>query len=288
MGDRVINIILFGAHPDDCELTAGGTCALWVKAGYRVKLVAMTNGDAGHQEMQPGPLAERRLAEAKLSAERGGVECAVLDHHDGHLQPTLEVRREVVRLIREFDADVVISHRPNDYHPDHRYTAQVIQDAAYMVTVPLFLPEVPALRHNPVFMYFMDRFEKPYPFTPDVGVAVDDMMLVKWRMLDAMESQVYEWLPWHEGVLESVPSDPDKRMKLLQKFWSPIFKRATKMGRPALNRWYGKGEAAKITFAELFEVSEYGQQPDEQLLRKIFPFLPKKSAKKKKKSNGKK
>ena len=144
--DEPLRIIVFGAHPDDCELKVGGTAARWAKQGHKVKFVSMTNGDIGHHEMAGGPLAQRRTAEVQKCAEILGIETEVLDIHDGELMPTLENRRTVTRLIREWEADLVLSHRPNDYHPDHRYTGILVQDAAFMVIVPYFCPDVPALR----------------------------------------------------------------------------------------------------------------------------------------------
>lgn len=276
-----MNIILFGAHPDDCEIKAGGTCAKWARDGHHVVLITMTNGDIGHHTMAGGPLALRRAAEARRSAERGGVDCMVLDNHDGELLPTLSIRKHVVRLIREFEADAVITHRPNDYHPDHRYTSEIVQDAAYMVTVPHFCPDVPALQKNPTFFYFMDGFKSPYPFRPDVAVDIGDAVEIKWAMLDAMESQVYEWLPWHDGKLDEVPAEAAQRLKWLKKTWGPYFRQPAKQGRVALTKWYGKAAAAKVRYAELFEISEYGTQPREAELRQLFPFLPPKKRKKK-------
>lgn len=272
--EKTINIVLIGAHPDDCELKAAGTCAKWVEAGFNVTLVSLTDGDAGHYEMHGPALAERRKRECASSAEILGLRSIVLDHHDGHLQPTVNARKDVVRIIREARADVVITHRPNDYHPDHRYTSQLVQDAAYMVTVPYFEPGVESLRKNPVFFYFMDRFQKPYPFEPDIAVAVDDAMPTKWAMLDKHESQVYEWLAWHAGQLEEVPSDAVARKKWLEKAWGPLFKEYAKAHRKAISKYYGTTAAKKVKYAECFEVCEYGTQPSKADLRAIFPFLP--------------
>lgn len=266
---------MIGAHPDDCEIKAGGTAAKWVDAGFRVTMVSVTNGDAGHYVMSGGELARRRKAECKESAKRGGTRSIVLDNHDGELSPLLSVRKEIVRIIREEKADIVVTHRPNDYHPDHRYTSQLVQDSAYMVTVPNFAPAVPALRRNPVYFYFMDDFEKPVPFQANIAVDVDDMMNVKFDMLDAMESQMYEWLPWHDGYLDDVPEGAKKRRKWLAKRWSAYFESYAERGRESLERRYGKKRASKVRYAEFFEVSEYGARPSEAFLQKLFPFLPK-------------
>ena len=268
-----MNILLIGAHPDDSEVIAGGSIALWCAAGYTVSIVSMTNGDKGHQTLSGSALAKRRKEESLLSAELVGARSIVMDTPDGELEPTLERRKQVVRLIRECQADLVITHRPNDYHPDHRYTAQVVQDAAYMVTVPQFEPEIPPLSSNPTFMYFMDRFKRPYPFSPDVAVDVDSVMKMKWKLFDAMESQFYEWLPWHMKVLDSVPESPEDRLAWLESQWGPMLADITEKLRPALEKWYTPEHAASVQYAECFEISEYGHQPSHEELLKLFPFL---------------
>jgi LmbE family N-acetylglucosaminyl deacetylase len=265
-----LRIIAFGAHPDDCDIRASGTAALWVKAGYAVKFVSVTNGDAGHQEMHGVELAKRRLGEAKESAHRLGIEYEVLNNHDGQLLPTLAVREQIIREIRHWNADVVLAPRPNDYHPDHRYTGVLVQDAAYMVVVPNVTPDVPALRKNPVFLYYQDNFQRPNPFRPDVAVSIDEVVDKKIDALDSHVSQFYEWLPWVDGKLSDVPKDPAERKVWLKANWmhapSPEI-------RTALVKWYGdeKGNATK--YYEAFEVCEYGAQPDEARLRQIFPML---------------
>jgi len=183
------------------------------------------------------------------------------------------VRKQVVRLIREHQADVVLTHRPCDYHPDHRYTSMAVQDAAFMVTVPNFCPDVPALRQNPVFLYMMDAFTKPTPFQPDVAVAVDDVMEVKWSMLDAMASQMYEWLPWLDGRLDTVPAEAGARRRWLEQTYGSFFRKPAQQARAALAAWYGDA-AAEIEFAELFEICEYGRVPSKSDLLELFPFLP--------------
>src|SRR5436190_7038451 len=179
-----IRVIMIGAHPDDCDQDGGGTAILFAKMGYAVKFVSVTNGDAGHQSMKGEALAKRRLAEAKEAGKRFGVQYDVLNNHDGGLLPTLEVRLQIIKKIREWNADVVIAPRPNDYHPDHRYTGVLVQDAAYMVAVPNVAPETPALKKNPVFLYSQDFFQRPNPFRPDVAV---DITLVYDKKVSALD-----------------------------------------------------------------------------------------------------
>jgi LmbE family N-acetylglucosaminyl deacetylase len=271
--DRPLRIIVFGAHPDDCELKAGGTAARWAKLGHKVKFVSTTNGDIGHHEMAGGALAQRRTAEVERCAEILGIETEVLDIHDGELMPTLENRRTITRLIREWEADLVISHRPNDYHPDHRYTGILVQDAAFMVIVPYFCPDVPALRKNPVFMYSEDGFQKPNPFQPDVVVPIDEVLDQKVAAIDALGSQFYEWNPWLFGYLDEVPDSPEARLEWTRERalnrWGGVADRF----REGLAEWVGEDAAARVKVAEAFEICEYGSQPSKEDLARLFPFF---------------
>lgn len=267
-----LRVIMIGAHPDDCDQKGGGTAILFAKMGYAVKFVSVTNGDAGHHEMGGGILAARRLAEAKEAGKRFGVEYDVLSNHDGELVPSLDVRLQVIRKIREWNADIVIAPRPNDYHPDHRYTGILVQDAAYMVGVPNVASDTPPLKKNPVFFYFQDHFQKPNPFRPDVAIDITPVFDQKVHALDAHESQFYEWLPWIGGYLNEVPKDKDGRKKWLASNRSG---RITPAVRATLEKWYG-ARAGDVKYAESFEVCEYGTQPAEADLKRLFPMLGKK------------
>lgn len=268
--DGKIRVIMIGAHPDDCDEDGGGTAALFAQMGYAVKFVSVTNGDAGHQILKGKELARRRFAETQEAGKRLGVTYDVLDNHDGLLMPTLDVRLAIIRKIREWNADVVIAPRPNDYHPDHRYTGVLVQDAAYMVAVPNIAPDVPALKKNPVFLYYQDRFQKPNPFRPDVAVDITSVYDKKVSGLDAHESQMYEWLPWIGHYLEQVPKDKNERIKWLAKQRAGTI---TPEIKASLEKWYGKDKAAQVKYAEAFEVCEYGAQPNDEELKKLFPML---------------
>ncbi len=274
--DGKLNIICFGAHPDDAEYKSGGTAALWAKAGHRVKLVSVTNGDIGHWDMAGGPLAKRRTAESALVAKRLGVASEVLDIHDGELEPTLENRKKITRLIREWKADIVISHRPWDYHPDHRYVGVLVQDAAYMVQVPHFCPDTPPLKSNPLFLYSSDRFRKPYPFQADIAVDITSVFEQKVDALLALESQTFEGgALGSKAIMEAAPpaSDPDGRRKWLHERWAARSTSEAETYRSALSKWYGEDKAKEVKFAEAFEICEYGRQPKPDEIRKLFPFL---------------
>lgn len=273
---KELNILMIGAHPDDCELKAGGAAILWARMGHRVQFVAMTGGDNGHPSMSGGSLQHRRRAEAEDAATILGIAGSeVLDNHGGELLPTLEARRDVVRLIRQARADIVITHRSTDYHPDHRYTAILVQDAAYMVTVPFYVPSVQALEVNPVFLFFEDKFTRPSPFVPEIVVAIDDVFEQKMAGLDAHFSQMYEWTPFmlsrSTGRTEHVPEDPSERRAWLSNIWFPD--PPTPEVRACLEEWYGPS-GASIRHAEAFEICEYGRQIDRPEMKRLFPFFP--------------
>jgi len=273
--DGKVRIICFGAHPDDCEFSAGGTAAMWASRGHHVKFVSCTNGDIGHWGMAGGPLAQRRAAEVKRCAEIFGIETEVLDIHDGELMPTLENRKTVVKLIRQWRADIVMCHRPNDYHPDHRNVGLLVQDAGYMATVAFFCPDIPYLRRNPVFLYYDDGFQKPNPFSPDIAVGIDEVIGKKLDAALALASQTLEG--GCDGNENSYPADPEKRKareEQVRRSFDRSFASAANQFRKALTEWYGPDQANKIRYAEAFEICEYGRQPNKKEIRELFPFFP--------------
>jgi LmbE family N-acetylglucosaminyl deacetylase len=263
-----INVVVIGAHPDDADGSAGGTAIKFAKAGHHVFFLSLTNGDAGHQSSGGGALAKRRCAEAEEAARRFGVSYKVLDNHDGELLPTLDVRLDVIRLIREWEADIVIGPRSYDYHPDHRNAAIIVQDAAYLVTVPNVVPSTPSLKANPLFLYTQDRFKKPYPFSPDIAIDISDVFDQKIYAMAAHESQYFEWLPWTNSQV--VPEGEEARIEWLKANRKrPI----TPDVRQSLIKWYGQERGANVTDAEAFEICEYGRQPSEEEIRELFPML---------------
>jgi len=277
LDDGKLRIIVFGAHPDDCEIKAGGAAAMWAAQGHHVKFVSVTNGDIGHAEMAGGELAKRRTAEVKAAAKKLGIETEVLDIHDGELMPTLENRKIFVRLIREWKADVVMGHRPNDYHPDHRYTGILMQDAAYMVTVTFYCPDVPQIPKNPVFLYLSDGFQKPNPFDPDVVVSIDDVIEQKADALWLLESQIESL--WATGNFEKVVPVPKKgaereaRRKAMRDRFARRAESVADKYRAKLIELYGEEKGKKIRYAEAFELCEYGSRASPEKLKQLFPFF---------------
>jgi len=267
-----LHIIIIGAHPDDAD-GAGGIAYKWAQMGNDVLLVSLTNGDAGHQSIKASELARIRREEARKAGEVIGVRYITLDNHDGQLMPTYENRLQVIKLIREQKADIVIFPRPYDYHPDHRYTGVLVLDAAYMVTVPTILPEVPYLKKNPMFLFMSDEFIHPEAFKADVAIDIDDVIEKKMDMYHQHKSQMYEWLPFNQGILDQVPaSDADRRKWLGEKRKGDSD--ATPY-RDKLIEIYGPERGTKIKYCEAFEDSGYGAKLTRENLLYYFPFLKK-------------
>lgn len=268
-----LRILVIGAHPDDCDLKAGGVAALYRRLGHRVRFVSMTNGESGHHEMSGEELAGRRREEARRSGEVLGIVYDVLHHRDGRLQPDLDARFHLIGLIREERPDLILTHRPNDYHPDHRYTSQLVCDAAYMVTVPPVVPEVPALRDNPVIAYLSDHFTRPYPFSPAVAVDVEPVLEEIAAMLDCHESQFYEWLPYN-GFCEEPPADSSARREWVREMYCGMTAPLADRHRDLLIAGYGEERGRTIRYIEAFEPCEYGAPLTDENLPRLFPFLP--------------
>lgn len=272
-----LRVLAIGAHPDDCDAKAGGVAALYAAAGHRVRFVSLTNGDAGHQEMHGAGLAWRRRKEAEAAAAVIGIEYVILDNHDGELVPSLENRRQVIRAIRDFVPDLIMAPRPNDYHPDHRYTSQLVQDAAYCVTVPGSVALSTHLQHNPVIVYVSDHFQKPHPFSPDVVVDIGSVIERKLDMLHRHESQMYEWLPYNRGILDQVPQGDAERRAWLGADRGPHDELRDERWRRLLAKRVGEGAAA-ARYVEAFEGCEYGSPLTEEAIGRLFPFRPDPSA----------
>lgn len=272
---KQVRVLVIGAHPDDCDFMAGGLAGLYTQHGHVVKFVSMTNGDTGHFNQGGGVLARRRAAEAQASAKVLGIEYDVIDHHCGELMPTLENRRLVVRLIRLFKPDLVLSHTPDDYHPDHRYTSILVQDSAYSVTVPMQVPLTPHLRTNPYYGYIFGTPTKSPSFRPDIIIPVDSVIARKLAMLCCHVSQVEEWMPYNANVEHEVPKAPAARRKwVADRFRSRLARFAT-VYRDLLVAQYGEKLGRKVQFAEGIQISPFGSSMDAKAVATLFPFLPK-------------
>lgn len=269
--DGKLRIIAFGAHPDDCELKASGVAALWAAQGHKVKFVSMTNGDIGHFSEAGGPLAKRRTAEVQACARELGIVTEVLDIHDGELMPTLENRKKVARLIRDWQADIVLCHRPNDYHPDHRYTGVLVQDAAVVVAAAFFTPDTPPTKKNPVFLFYSDNFQKPNPFEPSIVVSIDAVAEKKWQCLREIPSQFADKDSWQARTLPNVPQGDKQRQEYILSTLQSRNSAVADKYRSRLIELYGPEKGKTIKYAEAFELCQYGSQPTPEELKKLFP-----------------
>jgi len=274
-----LRVLFIGAHPDDPDSGGGGTAALYTRQGHTAKMVSVTNGAEGHYEGTGPALVQRRRKEAAAAGAALGLEYVTLDNPDSNIELTLELRNQMVKLIREFGPDLIMTHRPNDYHPDHRVTSQVVQDAIIAtVYVPSIVPEVPPLTKTPAMFYMWDQFTKPYPFVPDVVISTDDVVEQKVDALSCHVSQMFEAGPHFWGV-ES-PDDPAERRAWLRKRLEPRLSHVASLYRDKLIEFYGEEKGQQITYAEAFEVCEYGRLPmdigpilsdDER--KRLFPFF---------------
>lgn len=271
---KPLRILVIGAHPDDCEIKAGGVTALYRAAGHQVKFVSVTNGEAGHQSIPPAELTALRKAETDAVARLMGIEYEILGNRDGRLMPTVEARFELIALIRRYQPDLILTHRPNDYHPDHRATSTLVCDAAYMVIVPHIVPEVPALRVNPVIAYLSDHFQKPIPFAPTIVIDVEPVLE---KILDQMEChrcQFYDWLPYTLCQEKDFPTDPIKRRQYLKEFYQRFNGPLADRYRGLVVDTYGQERGSAIRFIEAFEPCEYGSPLTEANKKTLFPMLP--------------
>ena len=274
MDESQLRVLVIVAHPDDADLMFGGTALLYTALGHEVTFLSCTNGDTGHHEIGGIELASRRYSEAQAAASIAGLkEYRILDIHSGELEPSVHNRKVIIRTIREVRPHVIFTHRPNDYHPDHRYTSQLVQDASYIVTVPNMLSLTPALDYLPVIFYLYDQFCKPYPFAADVVVGIDEVIEAKLSMIHCHDSQMYEWLPYNQGKLSQVPDDPEERREWLRDQRMGKFSHIAEKYRNLLVRLYGAEKGKRWRYAEAFEACEYGRGFSPEQIHELFPFF---------------
>lgn len=267
---RVLRVVAFGAHPDDAELKFAGTAALMAAQGHKVKLVALTNGDVGHFAQAGGPLAQRRKAEVEACHKKLGVETEVLDIHDGELMPDLETRKKVASIIRTWQADIVLSHRPWDYHPDHRAVGKLAEDAAVVVAAPFFTPYTPPTKRNPIFLFYSDNFKKPYPFDPIVAVGFDEVAQKKWDCVSDMPSQFADADSWQARYRGNAPADPAARATMILDGVKQRNAEVATQYRALLVKLYGDQKGNAIKYAEAFELNQYGSGATVDELKQMF------------------
>lgn len=259
-------ILVLGAHPDDAEIHAGGLIVRHCQLGSQVRIISVTDGRSGHHEHAPEKLVRIRREEALAAGRRVGAEYLTWDFPDGQLFPDLELREAIIREIRRFEPDLVLTHRPYDYHPDHRATGIAVQDASYLVTVPSVCADVPALRQDPVVAYMCDLFTRPCSLRADVVLDIAAEFQLVLQMASQHRSQVFEWLPFHDGILDQVPTDPKEQLTWLADWFAPLMRsRRQHFDRQLRN--------AHLEQLEVYEISEYAMQlkRDSEDLSRLFP-----------------
>lgn len=287
-----MKVLMIGAHMDDNDFRSGGIALKYLKAGHSVRFLSVCNGTMGHHEMEPEALHKRRMEECQAASKISGIEYDNMGLPECDVTPSSENRKKMIRYIREYQPDIIFTHRSNDYHADHRDVALLVQDASYLLIVPHFCPEVKALKKVPLIMYFYDKFTNP-PFEPDVVIPTDDVVDIKYQMYNCYVSQVYEWLPWSNGLEHLVPKDPAERLNWLREPRVPRDGTLLKpedldIFKPSGNSEYREatpavlyrekiveryGENARGTlFAEAFMCSEYGARLTKDNMDTYFPF----------------
>ncbi len=288
--EQKLRVMIIGAHPDDCDIECGGLALKYAEAGHAVKFLSMCDGSGGHQSMTPAEIAARRKGETQDVAKYAGLEYEVWDVVDCELMADLETRKRLVRCIRKFNPDIIFACRANDYHADHRNCGVLVQDASYLLIVPHFCSDVPAMKEMPVIMHYYDRFQNP-PFAPDVVIATDDVYARKVEMISNHVSQVFEWLPYTYGTLDQVPEGREEKLEWLKEprvpemvdesVLSMTYNNPTSEVRNAiptakyrqkLVERYGKEKGMKVCFSEALALCEYGKPLKEGDMEKFFPF----------------
>lgn len=280
-----MKILMIGAHQDDNEFRCGGLAHKLVKKGHEVKFLSMCNGCGGHHIMSPQETTAKRAKESAKVAELLGIAYDIWsDMNDCSLTADLETRRRLIRYIREFSPDLVVAHRPNDYHADHRASGQLVMDSSYMLVVPHECPDTPAMREMPVIMYNEDSFRDP-DFRGDIVVDIDGEVETKLQIANINDSQVYEWLPY--TFCETVPEDKeerfqwlkgmdlskkytDKEIMTLSRGYAVDFAKTAARFRKELISTYGKKKGSKIRFAEAYQICEYGSPMTDEIRKELI------------------
>ncbi|MBS1598777.1 MAG: PIG-L family deacetylase [Bacteroidetes bacterium] len=261
-----LRVMVIFAHPDEGEIYTGGITALFTKMGHQVKFMSLTNGDAGHYSMKPADLAKRRYQEAmdsKKILSLGDYE--VLNYHDQYLKNTKEVQDKVIKSIQEWKADIVFTYYPaKGGHTDNMTAGYIVRDAAPRLQ----------MAKMPVFVYIRDYHTINFSYIPDFAISIDSVWETKLAACAAQKSQVTEAIPHGMGILKEVREHPEKQKELIYNNTLP-FSNVTNNNMFALEKWYGKEQAAKIKYAEAFEIAEFGRQVEDIEMKTLFPMLGK-------------
>jgi LmbE family N-acetylglucosaminyl deacetylase len=192
-----MNVLAIGAHPDDLEILCGGTLARCARRGDRVTMLIMTDGSAGHAEIPPEDLAAIRQEEACAAAAVIGAELVWLGLRDEFVFNDEPTRLLLLNAIRGAPPNLILTHHPGDYHPDHRATSRAVFDASFIMGLPNVRTENPA-HPGVATLYYFDTLAGQ-GFLPTEYVDVSETWETKVRMLEQHRSQV-EWLRHHDAI----------------------------------------------------------------------------------------
>ncbi|MBP3396442.1 MAG: PIG-L family deacetylase, partial [Clostridia bacterium] len=193
-----MNILAIGAHPDDIEIACAGTLAKCVKRGDRVVVCHVSNGNLGHVIIPPDELAIMRKNEAKKAGSLAGIEVICADFSDLDIfDNNKESRNRIVDVIKYANPDVIITHNPDDYMPDHTAVSRLVFDAAFTATLPNYKSKVEgAAKMVPI--YYMDTLAG-VNFQPTEYVDITEEIDLKLEMLNCHESQIV-WMRDHDHI----------------------------------------------------------------------------------------
>ena len=256
---RVMYVV---AHPDDAELLSGATIAKLSASGASVKIVSVTDGRRGHQIRNMREMIKVRYDEAQAAGRALGVEEYVVGPiPDCELTPSPENRAWLTNQVRRFAPHILVTHRTCDYHTDHRACAQLVQDMAYLLGVPLWCPSAPVPEVLPIVLYTADWFTVPRPFRPDIISDCTDWNEKYLDGLMAHPSQMFEWLCPQGDWDREVPPESDEawRRRLVAKHYRNPSALAEKY-RTQIEGLFRR----TLEYAEAFEIGEYGRMPSER------------------------
>lgn len=266
MKEKKYRVLSIGAHPDDADTSAGGLLFKLYHQGWEVRLLSVTDGSAGmYDTARCGKaLAEIRAKEAAKSGSLLGGRYDVWDIPDGHLTASLENRERMIRYIREFKPDLILTNRPGDYHPDHRNTALLVADASYLLTVPYICRDAAPMEIMPVILYWSDDFQRPYPCKPDVIVPIDGFEEKRLQLACCHECQYFDWMYWPDRM-EKRDWPREKQIQDLRERYLAWAHGDRESLFAEMERRFGPDEAAKIKSVEYYEICEFGEPLTDQL-----------------------
>ena len=186
-----MNILAIGAHPDDVENCCGGTLAKYAKQGHKVFTATATNGNVGSATLPMDEIAAIRKEEARRAAALIGAEYVCLDYDDEMFFEERAARVAFIDLVRYCKADIILTHNPVDYNPDHELTSKIVRDIAVMIPIAKIPTKNPPCDKIPIIVYF--ETVHGLGFEPTEYVDITDFLEIKKAMCAENKSQI-QWM----------------------------------------------------------------------------------------------